>query len=94
MTLSAPSVSAGLFRVPPKLSVEVRIVVGVHPALESLRIGGAIEEPRGDAQCTNLIATCPRGADLIGLTIHVSGSMVEMIAALAEIGEKLERRWL
>jgi hypothetical protein len=29
-----------------------------------------------------LIASSPRGADLIGLTIHVSGSMVEMIAEL------------
>jgi hypothetical protein len=59
----------------PKLSVEVRVVVGVHAALESLRIGGSIEEPRGDAQCANAIASLPRGADLIGLAVHVTGSM-------------------
>jgi hypothetical protein len=64
------------------LAVKARIVVGVHPALESPGIGGSVEEARSNAQRTNLIARCPRSTDLIGLAIHVSGSMVEMIAEL------------
>jgi hypothetical protein len=56
------------------MPVKVRIVVGVHAALECLCIGGSIEEPRGDAQRTYLITRFPRSADLISLAIHFASS--------------------
>src|SRR5262249_8060893 len=63
---------------PWRFSLAVRgpsqAVVGVHAALENFRIGGSIKEARSDTQRTNLIARSPRGADLIGLPVHLPAS--------------------
>jgi hypothetical protein len=67
-----------LFGVLPKLSVEVRIVVCVHAALESLRIGRSIEKPRSDAQRANPVAGCPYNPDLINLAIRSTTQLVQL----------------
>src|SRR5262245_37912535 len=48
----------------PELPVEVRIVVGVHAAFESLGIDRSVKEARGDAQRANPIASRSCSADL------------------------------
>jgi hypothetical protein len=81
-----------------KLPVEVRIVVGGHAALEGLCISCPIEEPRGDAQRTNLIAGRPCSTNLVGFRFHVPPSdgcspieSCDQGCALAEISNQLEK---
>jgi hypothetical protein len=39
-------------------------------------------EPRGNAQCTNLIASSPGRTDLVGLAVHVASSTAPTGATL------------
>jgi hypothetical protein len=70
------------------LPIEAGIVVRVHAALENSNVAKAIKKPRGNTQRTDLIASCPRGTDLIALANHVVGR--DMTCALTKPDEKFE----
>jgi hypothetical protein len=64
------------------MSMSKTVAVGVHAALERPCIGGSIEEPRGNTEGANPIASSPCSTDLISLAIHFTSSMAPTRAAL------------
>jgi len=52
-------------------------LVRVHATLEHFGVGGAIKEPRRDAQRTDPITGSPCGTDFVGLVMHVSAQRSE-----------------
>jgi hypothetical protein len=59
-----------LFRHFAELAVEIRIIVGIHAALERFGVCRPIKEPRCDAQRADPVTDGLRGTDSIRLANH------------------------
>src|SRR6516225_9593478 len=71
-----------LLRLLAKLTVEIRVVMRVHAALECFGGGGTIKEPRCDTQGADPVTSSPCGAHFVGLAFHVGSPRIWELLAL------------